>query len=142
MVVAQMLAAHSILVYVFLGFLVGGIFVPMLTAKNPAGFKKASFIYTMIFQAIATMVAFAGIVAIFTGDLGWSVTSIIMMVIWAVLMMSEIKKHKLIKLGNLNDEVTHTLLKNVFYKISALQITLVALMIVLMMLKVEGVISI
>ena len=142
MEVTQMLNAHSILVYVFLGFLVGGLFVPMLTAKNPAGFKKASFIYTMIFQAIATMIAFAGIVAIFTGDLGWSITSIMMMVVWALLMYSEIKKHKLIKLGNLNDETTHALLKSVFYKVSFVQIILVILMVVLMILKVEGVISI
>jgi len=141
MEVTQMLAAHSLLVEVFLGFVLGGLLVPMMTAKNPAGFKKASFIYTMIFQALATMIAFAGIVAVFTGDLGWSTTSIIMMIVWALLMMSEIKKHKLIKLGNLNDETTHALLRSVFYKVSLGQIVLVTLMVVLMMLKVKGVIT-
>jgi len=65
--IEEMLAAHSILVKAFLGFLVGGLFIPMMTAKNPLGFKKSSFIYTMIFQAIATMIAFSGIVAVFTG---------------------------------------------------------------------------
>lgn len=142
MEVLQMLAAHKILIYIFSGFLVLGLLVPMMTAKNPAGFKKASFIYTMIFQALATMIAFAGIVAVFTGDLGWSTTSIIMMIVWALLMMSEIKKHKLIKLGNLNNEETHALLRSVFYKVSLGQIVLVALMVVLMILKVKGVISI
>ncbi len=136
-----MLAAHSILVKVFLGFLVGGLLIPMLTTKNPLGFRKASFIYTMVFQAIATMIAFAGIVAIFTGDLGWSTTTIIMVVVWAVLMYIEIKKYKLIKVANLQNPDTHKVLKGAFIKISIVQILLVAIMVVLMILKVKGVIS-
>ena len=142
MEVAQMLAGHSILVKVLLGFLVGGLLIPPLTAKNPLGFRKASFIYTMIFQAIVTMVAFAGIVAVFTGDLGWSVTTIIMVAVWAVLMYIEIKKYKLIKVANLQNPDTHKLLKSAFIKISVLQILLVAIMVVLMVLKVKGVIAI
>ena len=140
MEVTEMLAAHSILVKVFLGFLVGGLLIPMMTAKNPFGFRKASFIYTMVFQAIATMIAFAGIVAIFTGDLGWSVTTIIMVVVWAVLMYIEIKKYKLIKVANLQNPGTHKLLKDAFLKISSVQILLVAVMVVLMVLKAKGVI--
>jgi len=140
MEVAQMLAGHSILVKVFLGFLVGGLLVPLMTAKNPLGFRKASFIYTMIFQAIITMIAFAGVVAVFTGDLGWSVTTIIMVVVWAVLMYIEIKKYKLIKVANLQNPDNHKLLKGAFIKISVLQILLVAVMVVLMILKVKGVI--
>jgi len=142
MEVAQMLAGHSLLVKVLLGFLVGGLLIPLLTAKNPLGFRKASFIYTMIFQAIVTMVAFAGIVAVFTGDLGWSVTTIIMVAVWAVLMYIEIKKYKLIKVANLQNPDTHKLLKSAFIKISVLQILLVAIMVVLMVLKVKGVIAI
>jgi len=141
MEVTQMLNTHSMLVYIFLGFLVVGMLMPLMTAKNPAGFKKGSFIYTMIFQAIATMVAFAGIVAVFTGDLGWPVTTIIMFAVWAVLMMTEIKKHKLIKLANLNNVDTHKLLKGAFLKISLVQIALVLIMIGIMVLKSEGVIS-
>ncbi len=136
----EMLAAHSILVKVFLGFLVGGLFIPMMTAKNPLGFRKASFIYTMIFQAIATMIAFAGIVAIFTGNLGWSMTTIIMVVVWAVLMYIEIKKYKLIKIANLQNAEAHKLLKGAFLKISSVQILLVAVMVVLMVLKAKGVV--
>ncbi len=140
--IAQMLAAHSLLVKVLLGFLVGGLFIPMMTAKNPLGFRKASFIYTMIFQALATMIAFAGIVAVFAGDLGWSATTIIMVVVWAVLMYIEIKKYKLIKIANLENPETHKLLKGSFLKISSVQILLVAAMVVLMVLKVKGIVTI
>jgi hypothetical protein len=136
--VAEMLAGHSLLIKVLLGFLVGGMFIPMMTAKNPLGFKKASFIYTMMYQAILTMIAFAGIVAIFTGDLGWSATSILMVAVWAVLMYIEIKKHKLIKMANLENPETHKLLKGVFLKISSVQLLLVIVMVVLMVFKAKG----
>ncbi|HEY9189738.1 MAG TPA: hypothetical protein VIM88_02635 [Sulfurovum sp.] len=139
--IAEMLIVHSILVKTFLGFLVGGLLIPMMTAKNPLGFKKASFIYTMIFQAIATMIAFTGIIAVFSGDLGWPLSTIIMVVIWAVLMYIEIKKHKLIKIANLQNPETHKLLKGVFLKISLVQILLVAVMVVLMVLKAKGIIA-
>ncbi len=142
MEVAQMLAAHSILIKVFLGFLVGGLAIPFMTAKNPLGFRKASFIYTMIFQGIITMIAFAGIVAVFTGDLGWQTTTIIMVAVWAVMMYIEIKKYKAIKLANISDSQTHGLLKSAFIKISIVQILLVVIMTVLMILKAKGVVSI
>lgn len=141
MEVAQMLGTHSLLVQVFLGFLVAGIVVPLLV-KNPAGFKKASFIYTMIFQAIITMIAFAGIVAIFAGDLGWSVTSIIMMALWAVMMYIEIKKHKFVKLANLENENTFKIIKSAFLKISIVQILLVVVMTVVMVLKAKDILAI
>jgi hypothetical protein len=140
MEVTQMLAVHSILVKVFLGFLVAGLFIPMMV-KKPEGFKKASFIYTMIFQAIATMIAFAGLVAVFTGDLGWQATTIIMVIVWAVMMYIEIKKYKLIKVANLQNTDTFKVVKGAFLKISILQILLVAVMVVLMILKAKGVIS-
>jgi len=140
MEVTQMLAIHSLLVKVFLGFLVAGIFIPLMI-KRPAGFKKASFIYTMIFQAIVTMIAFAGIVAVFTGDLGWQTTTIIMVVVWAVMMYIEIKKHKLVKVAHLENEDTFKVIKGAFLKINILQILLVAVMVVMMVLKAKGVIS-
>jgi len=142
MEVAEMLATHSILIKVFLGFLVAGMVIPFMTAKNPQGFRKGSFIYTMIFQGIATMVAFAGLVAVFTGDLGWSITTIIMVAVWAVMMYIEIKKYKAIKLANLNNPDTHKLLKGAFIKISIVQILLVTIMTVLMILKAKGIVSI
>lgn len=141
MEVDQILSTHSLLVQIFLGFLVAGILVPYLV-KKPAGFKKASFIYTMIFQAIITMIAFAGIVAVFTGDLGWSVTTIVMMALWAVMMYIEIKKHKFVKLANLENENTFKVIKSAFLKISILQVLLVALMTVIMVLKAKGIINI
>ena len=140
--VAQMLSAHSILVNIFLGFLVGGIIIPFMTARNPLGFRKASFIYTMIFQGIATMVAFAAIVAIFTGDLGWSLTTIVMFAVWAIMMMIEIKKHKAIKVANLQNENTFKILKLAFVKISIVQVLLVVLVFVMMILKAEGTLGI
>ena len=141
MEVAQMLAGHSLLVKVFLGFLVVGMIVPFMTAKNPLGFRKGSFIYTMIFQAIITMIAFAGLVAVFTGDLGWSTTTIIMVAVWAVMMYIEIKKYKAIKLANINNPDIHKMLKTAFIRISIIQILLVAIMVVLMILKAKGVVN-
>jgi len=139
--VIQMLAVHDMLVKAFLGFLVGGLLIPFMTSKNPLGFRKASFIYTMIFQAIASMIAFSGIVALFTGDLGWEVMTIIMVVIWAVMMYIEIKKYKLIKVANLQNKVTFRLLKSAFIKISVVQILLIGVMVVLMVLKAKGIIT-
>ena len=140
MEVTQMLAIHSILVKAFLGFLVLGLFIPFMV-KKPVGFKKASFIYTMIFQAIATMIAFAGIVAVFTGNLPWGIDVIIMVVLWAVMMYIEIKKHKLVKIANLDNADTFKVIKSAFLKISVLQILLVAIMVVLMILKAKGVVT-
>ena len=142
MEVAEMLAMHSVLVKIFLGFLVGGLLIPFIAGKTPQGFKKASFIYTMIFQAIATMIAFAGLVAVFTGELGWEMTTIIMVVVWAIMMYIEIKKYKLIKLANSQNTDTFKTLKSAFVKISVIQVLLVAIMVVLMVLKAKGVISI
>ena len=142
MEVAEMLAMHSILIKVFLGFLVGGLIIPFMTAKNPLGFRKGSFIYTMIFQGLITMIAFAGIVAVFTGDLGWSVTTIIMVAVWAIMMYIEIKKYKAIKLANIQNPETHKVLKSAFVKISIVQILLVTIMTVLMILKAKGIVSI
>jgi len=118
-----------------------GLAIPFMTKTKPLAFKKASFIYTMVFQALITMIAFAGIVAIFTGDLGWSVTTIIMVAVWAVLMYIEIKKHKAIKLANLNNTDTFKMLRGAFLKITLIQIVIVALMVLLMILKAKGVIS-
>ena len=137
--IEEMIASHSMLIKVFLGFLVGGIAIPFMTAKNPLGFRKASFIYTMIFQALATMIAFAGIVAIYTGHTGWDTASIIMVVVWVALMFIEIKKYKLIKVSDLHNRNTHLLLKSAFFKISLIEIFLVAAMIVLMILKAKGI---
>ena len=135
------LATHSLLVQLFLGFLVGGLIVPMLTANNPLGFKKASLIYTFMFQAIITMIAFAGVVAMFMADLPMTLDIYIMVAVWAVMMYIEIKKYKMIKVANTDNPETHKLLKGAFYKISVVQILLVAIMVVLMVMKAKGVIS-
>ncbi|MDQ7085896.1 MAG: hypothetical protein Q9M36_13735 [Sulfurovum sp.] len=141
MEVTQMLATHSFLINAFLGFLLGGLLLPFVTAKSPAGFKKASFIYTMMFQAIITMVAFAGLVAVFTGDLGWSLTTILMVVLWAIMMYIEIQKHKVIKIANVQNAQTHKVLRGASVKISLVQIFLLAIMMGIMMLKAQGTVN-
>ena len=141
MEVTQMLAVHSMLVKAFLGFLVAGLLLPFITSSNHLKFRKASFIYTMIFQAIASMIAFSGLVALFTGDLGWSVTTILMLVVWALMMFIEIKKYKVIKVANLQNQETFKVLKSAFIKISIIQILLITVMVVLMVLKVKGIVA-
>ncbi|HEC45637.1 MAG: hypothetical protein B6D54_00275 [Epsilonproteobacteria bacterium 4484_65] len=138
----EMIVSHSILVKVFLAFLVGGLLIPMMTAKKPLGFRKASFIYTMIFQAIVTMIAFSGLIAMIIGELGLTLSTIIMIVIWAALMYIEIKKYKLIKIAKIENPETHKLLKGAFIKISVVQIFLVIVMVVLKVMEVKGAISI
>ena len=140
--VEQMLTVHSILVKVFLAFLVAGLFIPKMTAKNPLGFRKASFIYTMVFQGIATMIAFTGLVAMVTGEIPFSIAIMIMVVIWAAMMFLEIKKYKLIKIAKLENPETHKVLKGGFLKISVVQILLVAVMVILMILKAKGLLAI
>ena len=140
--IEQMLATHSILVKVFLAFLVAGLLIPKMTAKKPLGFRKASFIYTMVFQAIATMIAFTGLIALMVGELPFSFAIILMTAIWAAMMFIEIKKYKLIKVAKLENPETHKVLQSGFLKISGLQILLVALMVVLMVLKAKGIVSI
>jgi hypothetical protein len=71
---------------------VAGLLIPVLTAKNPLGFKKASLIYTFTFQGIATMIAFVGVVAMFMADLPMTIGIYIMVAVWAVMMYIEIKK--------------------------------------------------
>ena len=136
-----MISAHNILVQIFLAFLFGGLLIPMMTAKKPLGFRKSSFIYTMIFQAIATMIAFSGLIAMMTGELGLTLSTIIMIVIWAALMFIEIKKYRLIKIAKIENPETHKLLKGAFMKISAVQILLVIVMVVLKVMEVKGAIS-
>ncbi|MDM5272275.1 hypothetical protein PGH07_08785 [Sulfurovum sp. zt1-1] len=139
--IETILLTHSILIYMFLGFLVGGLFMPMMTTKNPQVLKKISMIYTFIFQAIITMIAFAGLVAFVVGEYSMNMAIVLMIVIWAVMMYIEIRKHKLVKVANLGNPTTYKLIRGLFIKIGFVQILLVAVMVVLMVLRVKGVIS-
>ena len=138
----QMLLTHSILIKAFLGFLVVGLVIPKFTAGNGLKFKKASFIYTMVFQAIATMIAFAGLVAVVSSDLGMTLTTIIMIVVWAIMMFLEIKKYKAIKKADLSDEATLSSSMNAFTKVNVIQILILVAMVVMMILRAKGVLSI
>ncbi len=138
--VGEMIFVHSVLVQAFLAFLVSGLFIPFLTAKNPLDFRKASFVYTMIFQAITTMIAFTGLITMVAGDFGLTLSTIIMIVIWAVLMYIEIRKYIIIKKAKIENLETHTLLKSAFLKISVIHILLIVVMVVLMILKAKGIV--
>ncbi len=140
--VAQIIATHSILVKIFLAFLVAGFFIPKMTAKHPLKFRKANFIYTMIFQAIASMIAFTGLIAMVMGEYPFSMSIILMILIWAAMMYIEIKKYKVIKMTHIEDPAKHALLKGLFYKISAVQVFLIAVMVVLMVFKAKGLVAI
>ena len=137
-----MLLTHSILVKAFLGFLVLGLLVPMMTKTEPLGFKKASFIYTMIFQAIITMIVFSGIIAMVSGEIPFTVSTGIMVGVFALMMALEIVKHKRIKKSNTEDEETFAMLRGGFLKTGILNIIILVAMVVLMILKVKGVVSI
>ena len=115
--------------------------MPMMTGKNPQALKKISMIYTFIFQAIITMIAFAGLVAFIVGEYSMNLAIILMIVVWAVMMYIEIRKHKLVKVANLGNPKTYKLIRGLFIKIGIVQILLVAAMVVLMVLRVKGVIS-
>ena len=131
--IETMLMTHSILIKAFLGFLVLGLFVPKMTASNPLKFKKASLIYTMIFQALMTMIVFVGIVALIVGELPFGISTIIMIVVFALMMALEIIKYKKIK-------------KNIenagFIKTSILNILILVAMVVLMILRAKGIVAI
>ncbi|MCB4745146.1 MAG: hypothetical protein LGB07_05800 [Sulfurovum sp.] len=139
--IAEIVVSHSILIKVFLGFLVVGFFIPFVIKKNSAGFKKASFIYTMIFQAIVTMIAFTGILLFVMGNFDISLSVIMMTIIWVLLMFVEIKKYKLIKMTNIDNEEIHILLKSAFLKVSSVQVILVIAMVALKIMEVKGVVS-
>ena len=140
--IETILLTHSILVKVLLAFLVLGLFIPKATASNPLKFKKASFIYTMIFQALMTMIAFAGVVALITGDLPFGISTIIMILVFAIMMALEIVKFKKIKKANLEDESTFAILRSSFLKTGIINIVILVIMVVLMILKAKGVIAI
>lgn len=138
----EMLATHSLLVKIFLGFLVIGIFLPYMYAKEMRAFKKMSFIYTMVFQGLITMIMFSGMIPLFTvGGVGFSIFVAIMIAVWVAMMILEIKKHKQIKVAPMQDNARFQLLKSKFIKVSALQIILVALMVVIMILRSKGILG-
>ena len=112
-----------------------------MTSKHPLKFRKASFIYTMIFQAIATMIAFTGIVAMVVGKYDFSLSIILMILIWAALMFIEIKKYKVIKTTEVENPAKHALLKSLFYKISAVEVFLIVVMVVFKIMEAKGAIS-
>ncbi len=140
--IETMLLTHSILIKALLAFLVLGLFIPKATASNPLKFRKASLIYTMIFQALMTMIAFAGVVALIVGDLPFGISTIIMIVVFALMMALEIVKFKKIKKANLKDESTFATMRSSFIKTGIINIIILVLIVVLMILKAKGIVAI
>jgi hypothetical protein len=95
----------------------------------------------MVFQAIATMVVFTGMVAMVMGEYGFTLSIILMIVVWAVLMYIEIRKYRLIKLSSIQMPEIHQMLKNAFLQISMVQIMLVAVIVIFMLLKARGIVA-
>ncbi len=140
--IETMLLTHSILIKALLAFLVLGFFIPKATASNPLKFRKASLIYTMIFQAFMTMIAFAGVVALVAGDLPFGISTIIMIVVFAIMMALEIVKFKKIKKANLEDESIFANMRSSFVKTGIINIVILVLIVVLMILKAKGIVAI
>ena len=137
--IETMLMTHSILIKAFLGFLVLGLFLPMV-AKSPLGFKKASFMFTMIFQALMTMIVFVGIIAMVYADLPFELSTIIMVIVFAIMMALEITKYKRIKKSNTEDEATFKIVRSGFTKTTIINIVILVAMVVLMILKSKGIV--
>jgi len=139
--VEEIIASHRFLVEFFALFVLVGLMIPKMTAGNLLKFRKASFIYTMTFQAIATMAAFTGLVAMVVGKYTFGLSIILMILIWGALMFIEIKKYKTIKTARVESTETHTLLQTLFYKITTVQFFLIAVMVGIKMMEVKGAVS-
>jgi len=116
MMLAEMLLTHRVLIYAFIGFIVLGFLIP-IARKEPLAFKKSSFLYTMVFQAIITMIVFSGIVALVVGNFDFGMRIIIMIAVFAVMMGIEISKYKRIKKSDLTDEATFNMIRSGFTKL-------------------------
>jgi hypothetical protein len=133
--IETMLMTHSTLIKAFLAFLILGLFIPKMTANDPLKFKKASFLYTMIFQAIITMIVFSGIVALVVAEMDFGMSIIIMIAVFAVMMGIEISKYKKIKKADLEDEATFTMIQTGFTKASVLNLIVLVGITVFMIVK-------
>jgi len=138
MELTQLLSIHSMLVKLFLGFILAG-FAVAFVPKSIDRLKKASFIYTMIFQLIATAILATGIYAIVAFDVPFGLSEIIMSIVWAIMMFVEIKKHKYIKNSAYDDL---SLAKKKFLSTSIIELLLTAAVVVMMILKAKGVLAI
>jgi len=139
--VEEIVASHRFLVELFALFVLFGLVIPKMTAGKSLKFRKASFIYTMIFQALATMAAFTGLVAMVVGKYAFGLSIILMILIWGTLMFIEIKKYKTIKIAQVENAETHLLLQTLFYKITIVEFFLIAVMVAIKMMEVKGAVS-
>ena len=134
---AEMLLTHRVLIYAFIGFIVLGFLIP-IKKKEPLAFKKSSFLYTMIFQAIITMIVFSGIVSLVVGNFDFGMRIIIMIAVFAVMMGIEISKYKRIKKADLEDNATFNMIRSGFTKATVLNLVVLVGIIVFMMVQAKG----
>lgn len=120
----MMLSTHSILNYILIIFLIAGLALPTM-AKEPLALKKGSFIYTMVFQAVITMVLFSGIVALIVGNFPFNMPIIVMVGAFAVMMAIEISRHKRIKKSNLEIQENLEAAQSGLYKAGFLNLTVI-----------------
>jgi len=132
-----MLSTHSILNYIFIGFLILGFAAPTMV-KEPLAFKKTSFIYTMVFQAIITMVLFSGIVGLVVGEFAFDMPIIVMVGAFAVMMAIEISRHKRIKKMNLEDPKNFEMAQSGLYKAGVLNLIVVLAVTIFMFVRTQG----
>ncbi len=138
MELTELLSIHSILVKAFLGFLVLGLIGAIVSIKSEESFKKFSFVYTLIFQLIITLIALVGFVALYEGNLSFGISEIVMIIAWVIIMFVEIKRNKAVKSGALTLKEQ----KSNFVKTSTIEIIFVVALVVMMILKAKGVIAI
>lgn len=134
---AEMLLTHRVLIYAFIGFIVLGFLIP-IKKKEHLAFKKSSFLYTMIFQAIITMIVFSGIVSLVVGNFDFGMRIIIMIAVFAVMMGIEISKYKRIKKADLEDDTTFNMIRSGFTKATVLNLVVLVGIIVFMMVQAKG----
>jgi len=132
-----MLSTHSILNYIFIVFLIIGFAIPTMV-KDPLGFKKASFIHTMVFQAVMTMLLFSGIVALIVGNMPFNLPIIVMVGAFAVMMAVEISRHKRIKKSNLEETANFEIAQSGFYKAAVINLIVILAVTFFMFFRSQG----
>jgi len=132
-----MLSTHSILNYIFIAFLIIGFAIPTMV-KDPLGFKKVSFIHTMVFQAVMTMLLFSGIVALIVGNMPFNLPIIVMVGAFAVMMAVEISRHKRIKKSNLEETANLEMAQSGFYKAAVINLIVILAVTFFMFFRSQG----
>lgn len=132
------LSLHSLFIKIFLGFLVLGFLIPILTTNNPLAFKKWSFLFTISYHGFLSMIVFLGLLASIIGDLGFNIAVELMIFSWFLLTFLEIKRHKKVAKTHILEEAYKSV-KNHSLKFSIFEILVVIVMVIIMILSAKGI---